>query len=441
MKKIIIAVLALTLTFSMTGCYKLTELNLNEKTETTTTVIEGADVPDGVVITENKVDLGDGDYLMEELDERGNLICNRYYSADDTLQYYVTYEYNDMDLCTKEMHYDAEGNLDVYFEKEYNDKGLITKGSIHESDGRCSSYVTYEYDGNNNCIKEMNYDGTELLSYSVSEYNEMNLITKTEFFNPDGSNIYTDIYEYDENGNLTREAYYNENKELTGECIYKYDDNGDIVSEIRTDENGEKNLVYYERNGIYLVETWENEVGEILYKYEYENGVTKKEYFYKKGVLDYFEEHIEENGNHILIRTYVDETGTPTQSVTHNTHGYKEIEVYFDETGEVKDYYTYEYNGDWLVERCDYKNAAGDTLWFNTYEYDENLRLIKDSCYFPESELQSYQTMEYDEYGNEIKRSVYNADGTLKTYREMKYDDYGNLISFKDYNADGTPIF
>ena len=81
MKKIIIAVLALTLTFSMTGCYKLTELNLNETTETTTTVIEGADVPDGVVITENKVDLGNGYYLMEELDERGNLICNRYYSV------------------------------------------------------------------------------------------------------------------------------------------------------------------------------------------------------------------------------------------------------------------------------------------------------------------------------------------------------------------------
>ena len=108
------------------------------------------------------------------------------------------------------------------------------------------------------------------------------------------------------------------------------------------------------------------------YKYDYEDGVLKREYFYEKGVLTSYEEHIEENGNHIFIRTYVDETGTPTKSETYNEYGYKEIEVYFDEIGEVKDYYTYEYNGDWLIERRDYKNAAGDTLWFNTYEYDEN---------------------------------------------------------------------
>ena len=44
MKKIIIAVLALTLTFSMTGCDKLTELNLNETTETTNYYLHGSQI-------------------------------------------------------------------------------------------------------------------------------------------------------------------------------------------------------------------------------------------------------------------------------------------------------------------------------------------------------------------------------------------------------------
>ncbi len=406
MKKIAVTLFSLIVAFSMTAC---AETPSTPPDDTTPSFLTESVKPDENPLNIRKVDLGDGEYFMEETDEKGNLVKNSYYSAEGVLELYNTYEYDENDNLIKETNYDAEGNLLSYTETAYNDRGMKTEKSYFDSDGSCVYYETYKYDENNNCTEEYYYQGTVLDYYVISEYNDRNLPVHITCFLADDS--------------------------ISSEYEYQYDNEGNLVSEIRSDGAGAKDFVHYERNGIYLQETCENAVGEIIYKRDYENGVIVREYFYENGVMTYFEE----TDDDITVRTYVDESGKLLYSKTYDAGGNTIAETYYDDDASVRDYYTFEYNDDNYVFKQSYHNAAGVVLWYNIYEYDIYGNVVKDSCYLAD-ELESYKVMEYDGQGNEIKNSVYNKDGELMTYRIMQYDDYGNLIAFEDYDADGKNI-
>lgn len=416
MKKIIIAILSLTLAFSMTACDKTTAVKPEITTETTTAVSE-TDASDFEYTRKETSEDENGKFVSYYNDNTlsGNLLVRwEGYDTEGNLIWYDTYEYDEWENVIKESNFDGEGNLTSYMTSEYNADGKITSFVYYFGDGTVDNRTTYEYTENGDISKECYYAGKDTLNEYI-------------------------VYTYNENDDITTCTYYDGEDNFTYGVEWKYDENRNTTEEISTDEDGYQVIssFEYDDNGNLKYSVTKDGEGVISDEYYYhENGDIDCEWYYEDGAVATIYTHLYDDEYVMQIDYYENEKPVRTELCDEEGFVLKEI-VDFG-----SNYYLYKYNEGGYKSEVTFCNAVNDeVLWVSKYEYDENFRLIKDSCYFPESELQSYQTMEYDEYGNEIKRSVYNADGSLKIYREMQYDDYGNLISFKDYNADGTPVF
>jgi hypothetical protein len=123
------------------------------------------------------------------------------YSANDSLDYKLVYEYPDSfdrQEYTEAKKTDNEGKLIIRVTKDYNSDGLPIKKVIFDNNDKLSYYFIYEYDKAGNNVR----------------------ITKNL---ADGTIEWEDHYFYDKNGNCTELKSYDKNKTMKAHLLYEFE--------------------------------------------------------------------------------------------------------------------------------------------------------------------------------------------------------------------------
>ncbi len=240
----------------------------------------------------------------------------------------------------------------------------------------------------------------------------------------------------DANGRATRLAStllnssVNVNKEPLVK-VYRYDDNGRIIKITsavgKEPQESPGTLFYYDESG--KITKWENERRSITFDAN-GNIITEKEK-YDNNSLSYqsdSEYQYDENGRRIKQTTTLTDKG--------NTYYIQ---------------YVYIYQGDKLVrtnltETTTVLALDRTTTYNSHWEYDytyEGDRLVKETCTYydhnNQKKLKRENTYAYDSEGRIIRETLFDEDNTRKTDITYEYDELGRVIkSFEVYYYNTT---
>ncbi|MBW1297927.1 hypothetical protein [Aquimarina litoralis] len=100
---------------------------------------------------------------------------------------------------------------------------------------------------------------------------------------------------------------------------------------------------------------------------------------------------------------------------------------FYNEKGELIEYWKYEIDG---------------TIYQKVYlEKNQLGKLIKSTSYDKERNLKSYTTTEFDTNGNIVKYNVYNSNNKLTATQDNEYDSNGNVLSISRTNIVSNRTF
>ena len=251
-------------------------------------------------------------------------------------------------------------------------------------------------------------------------------------------NICIEEYEYHENGYTINYTIYN-NNEIISYGYDKYDNFSNLISGENhyTNPNTNSKEIYKE---VHEYNNFGKETKEARYTISEDDGSILES---AECTMEY-----DNRGNRIknectsISRVYPVEGATYTvshKSTSSETYEYDENNRIIKATnylGDTKNgYKLYEYdNNGFLIKWTAY--SPNDTVSFiQTYEYDENNNCIKISS------GNGYVTYEYDKKGNIIKRITYSNDD-IKTCEEIyEYDSNGFEIKEEIHTNDRDDIF
>ena len=211
----------------------------------------GADSPDGTADASGDAD-GTADSPPEEIRREVRMNC---YDANDVLQWYHTYTYDETGEINGATSYDSQGNQTshvdigpgVFYESCSIDGKLDGRQGTVVREGNTKT-VTYEdggrevtiYDVNGNAIEYRRYsDGSDTPGDSwVYEYNTDGQRIKHSYFS-NGELWSYNCYEYNEEGRKIKDTCYDANDpSLTYMWTYAYNEQGDMVRENEYDSAG-----------------------------------------------------------------------------------------------------------------------------------------------------------------------------------------------------------
>ncbi|MDD2411619.1 MAG: hypothetical protein PHR79_01750 [Bacteroidales bacterium] len=272
---------------------------LNVKTYTQSNLL-------GLVFENSK----DNSYLSSEktYDKNGNLLCEKDFSADGSMDLFNIYEYDDQNNISKAVYM---GDFDEVFEThfyEYNEENLLIKEILcygdetPEDDGALYDIIEFQYDENNNRIKKTSIDSEGTFN------NEKN-------------------YEY-RNGKLIREYNFGEDKKMEVEILYKYDNHGNLIEESRIDhiENVKNTLKYeFDERNFKTKSLIYNNFDQLI-------KITRMEYDDAQNLLQMTEES---SGSHV-VKSY-EYNESKTKIIAEKLHNIE---------GELKEFRNYEYDED-----------------------------------------------------------------------------------------------
>lgn len=210
------------------------------------------------------------------------------------------------------------------------------------------------------CVQEKmhNYEGGDFLKgYTYDEYGR-----KTEYFgiNADGARSWTTEYSYDENGNLVEERTGNTVAVMT------YDEEGRLVSKISyyKDECNAENYFVYDEAGFVIEETRiERYSDEVTYTF----------------TITYDENHTQ-----ATIEQFKNGEPNGVTTETYNTDGQVLTSTVHDVNGNWKRTQTWEYDEEGrLLQEGNYSRSETQADYLTIYTYDENgLLLSKNVDYY-----------------------------------------------------------
>jgi len=163
-----------------------------------------------------------GDYTLEQLTYLGAGKVNDHVESFS----YTKYSYNSQDQLIKLERAFSTNPLSCFMPSGSNGE-IITD----PRKAKVTQYSEYEYNNSGRLAKRSNYNlGSEnfqLVSYLTYDYDN-NLITKLNYYNPQGQLVQYEAYTYDSNNNVTRDDYYTveagANAQLHHYNSYEFDD-------------------------------------------------------------------------------------------------------------------------------------------------------------------------------------------------------------------------
>ena len=162
--------------------------------------------PPGVARTEYR-DFSDGNRLTIEYDANGSTLRYIYRRPNGTVYQYAVFEYADGSLI-RDSWYNGEKSVQRWTSYEYPPAGGCIETEYYP-DGTVHS--VYEYNAAGWDVRSTYYNPDGSMDYSaVAIWDEQNARNKgNTIYKPDGSVDYYYIWDYDAGGNITRTTYYN----------------------------------------------------------------------------------------------------------------------------------------------------------------------------------------------------------------------------------------
>ena len=398
-------------------------------------------------------------------DERGHRILTNWLNHDGTPA-------NNSGFSSQEVQYDDMGREEIIryylldelrFMQEYGYQGnsLFMRTDyagglhrVHRYDGRGYEVETVDYNGDNlssrsvsefdaygNMIQRIFYNSqNKKTGYFISEYNNYGLPTKTSYYNADGQlsrevntaervAVAVSVYDnhnlkierrcYDESGASLR--IISSGKETYARLVMDYDRNGNCTESIFYDENGDIYQSVIQRYDVYNRET------DRIYLDGEGNQLVRKEVRY------------DEMGNVVSDALYDCNDmlqAEPTSGVAkiiyiNDSYGYVIGQEFYGADGQpVNPYGTYH---KYCITRRHGRNEE-----IRYYGTDGRLTLNQDGY--------AVEKFTYDERGNEIGRAFYgvNEEPILLKWRfsryEVQYDDQGNLSECRFFDTVGREV-
>lgn len=319
-----------------------------------------------------------------------------------------------------------------------------------------------------------NEDGS-IEKYTESEYNEYGEELRWNVYTPDGALDYYWEYAYDDSGNMIEEWHYVSDGSISFRYEYSYDSQGNMLNKYIYSEYTNDWYEYsYNDQGVLTKETCYEDDGSldhwIAYIYDADWNLIKENYFENDGIM------IE------WIEYSYDAEGNPIEEVKYEADGFQKYRTLksYDEWGNII-----------LFEHHNSSSELSYTARYD-YEYDDNGNKLK-LTYYKDDVLEivaEYAVTTVKVHGEEsnvpvvdpaadptvetapaasqapipvgdvtitlpgdisqssngetetlslkTKATYYNEDGSIDYYSEYDYNEYGEEILWRRYNADGT---
>lgn len=217
-------------------------------------------------------------------------------------------------------------------------KTLLWKTITKNSTGITTGSVEYDYDSKGRVSRKTNINDS-VSSVTYYQYDELGYLSKEETKTKSGAFIYCLVYENDTDGKVLKISALDKFGAVQTETVNLYDDDGRIIQK-QTDGEVIKNYAY-DNNGNYTV-TFPGSDGYSKY---------------------------DKNGN---ILESVDSIASTTYIYSNNL--LSEVIMTVDD---VIYKTTYEYTDGCVTKQVNYENNEISLVY--TYEYDDNMNLIKDT--------------------------------------------------------------
>ena len=215
---------------------------------------------------------------------------------------------------------------------------LLWKEVSKNASGGITHTTEYAYDsfGRKTTITVKQGDTTTITSY---KYDENGFLAEEEIKTKGGSFVFHCVYENDSDGNVLKATTLDKKGDILTETLKIYDENGKI-QEVKVD--GKTTKIYtYEEDGSYT-ETYKNRVGYSKY---------------------------DKDGNFLSSK---DDQSEVTYSYTDGL-----LTEFVVVSGDIIRKSVFEYTKGLISRNTEYENDTISRVYL--YEYDENMRLIKDS--------------------------------------------------------------
>lgn len=432
-----------------------------------TTFAEVADGTGGMVVLEEEYD-ADGNLLKTSgFDEAGQEVFRREYGYDDkghnisevktaggSLDWKITRRYNgegylieettvwdDGEKDTVRFTYDNQGNLikrddgqGDWTKYEYNDSGYMTKELDYDDDDELSSYSEYEYDEDGNCVQKMYYyaDGTvnDGVSYTA-QYDKYGNCTEKLY--RDGDFICY-AHTYDKQGRLLRTECYEKNSlQIVEEYFWDGQEPTPLEDSLLDEESGQAEGSSSSQAAL------DEDVLAPASDTEMVSLEIRKTYYDETGAIEDYETYEYDDWGNRLRHSYFLANGTADRyyQYVYDTQGNEIESRRYDGDGTPSswDESTYDENGCQLTSVS--YDEDGAVMWRWEYEYDTSGNKVK-SLYYDDGEdtLSGWSEYKYDSQGNEVERRDYDENDVLENVARREYDEAGNEVLFQYYDGE-----
>ena len=286
-------------------------------------------------------------------------------------------------------------------------------------DGSESITTKYTYDDRGNKLSEVYANGAK----KTYEYNNRNLVTKTQSYDKEGTKTLTSRYRYDDKGQLSEMTDYRVSSETETAyryTEYSYDTRGRITTFAEISQNAQPTADDIKAH-------------QIRYTYNENGNLSKVSYPTTKDGIQALSYIYDENGWLQEIKGELHSNGQTTEKVlrsyTYDTYGkVKEIKDYRnllkDSDQAVQKVYTYD-SFDRVKEMIYTDLETGKVMESYRYSYDKNSNITE------KTEVNNYPKEEKDKV-NETKAYTYDALGRLtKTVTtDHKNDDRTKTVTY-----------
>ena len=207
------------------------------------------------------------------MDSSGFARRERRYDSEGNLRWYLDFTYDEKGRKTSVTSYTFSGDQIDQVSLEYDEDGHQLVQYWWSDDGRLGEIVC-QYDASGDLVREETYDGQELSSYSVYEYDESNGQRARKDYYPDGSLHRVTKYEYNKQGQVIKQSEYDSKGELTVIRTTEYNSFGEKISESGYDAEG-KLFIYdvyeYDEKGNLIVSKSYDGAGNLIGSQTYDN--------------------------------------------------------------------------------------------------------------------------------------------------------------------------
>ncbi|MBO5247907.1 MAG: hypothetical protein J6B54_01245 [Clostridia bacterium] len=380
-----------------------------------------------------------------QYNEKNLLTKTIYYDGNAEIIEYETFNYDLNNNPIKQVKYTGDGTMKYQILKVFNDKGRVTKETSLKTDGSIDYCYGYDYDKDGYVSKSIVYNTENAVlvdRYTLYTRNKIGSVTRSDTYN--SSNVLIEKTSFNEFGFATSSSKFNDNGILILEQKTKYDgkqrinqreetifdDRGSKLSYLNeqlnekglvtvriienvTEATYEQFLFVYHNDGWKLQETLFDKSGKTICDkiFDQEQNVLSESLF-EDGKQITYNEYTYDTKGQILLKTSLD-IATGTHRKYHHTYDEKNILVSVLET----DFSDVPLRLDMLNEkglvsiRTNY-DEIGEEKDYYRYEYDEMDRVIVSEYYMPDGSLIEKTVYYYRENG-EYDYTVYDQFGLV----------------------------